>query len=109
MYSFTSKLWDQIEKVDGFKDIGVITISYEWSEKNVCKQPSGDANPECTENNPIWTSSEYIDHTDINFMKFGAYGITTVVSSGDDGCLGNFGQPDIENHQKSLFGIFDPQ
>lgn len=47
-----------MDKEEGFKDIGVISISYEWSEKNVCTEPNGKSNPECTDKNPIWTSKE---------------------------------------------------
>jgi len=90
IYSLTSKLWDNKSK---FPDVGVVTISYEWSEKNQCKEPTGSKNPECTEHNPTWTSADYVTQTDVNFMKLGANGITVVVSSGDDGALGNFGQP----------------
>lgn len=44
-------------------------------------------------------------------MKLAAYGITTVVSSGDDGCLGNLGKPayDHLNNKELPDGIFDPQ
>ena len=64
-----------------------MSCSFEWSEKSQCTEPTGKANPTCTDLKI--TTPEYIQRTSLEFLKLATKGVTVVVSSGDDGVLGN--------------------
>ena len=57
-----------------YKDISVVSISYEWSEGHPCAEPDGSTNPECTEHNPTWTNQAYIEETNTCLLKLAAFG-----------------------------------
>lgn len=89
MYSFALSLnsYSDLDKID------VVSISFEWSEDSQCTEPGGKTNPTCTELKV--TTNGYIERTNIEFLKLATKGVTIVVSSGDDGVLGNMkGCPD---------------
>tara|TARA_B110000208_G_scaffold190744_1_gene255466 strand:+ start:1452 stop:2120 length:669 start_codon:yes stop_codon:yes gene_type:complete len=86
MFTFASSFFAGTGTVSA-KSVDVVSISFSWSEASQCTQPDGSANPTCTQYK--MTSAQYVARTNVEFAKIGALGTTIVVSSGDEGALGN--------------------
>eukprot|EP00760_Papus_ankaliazontas_P006233 PhM_4_TR12956/c0_g1_i1/m.60128/K01279/TPP1, CLN2; tripeptidyl-peptidase I len=84
----------------------VVSISFSWSERHQCTQPTGLPNPTCTENH--FDSAAYVARTNDEFKKLGLMGVTLVVSSGDDGALGNFGNCTGQQQFDPMFPAASP-
>eukprot|EP00756_Hemistasia_phaeocysticola_P001944 Hpha_TRINITY_DN11343_c0_g1::TRINITY_DN11343_c0_g1_i1::g.63159::m.63159/K01279/TPP1, CLN2; tripeptidyl-peptidase I len=91
MYELASGIHSGKDGVSG-ASVDVVSISFAWSEQHQCIQPTGAANPTCSDLKV--TTPEYVSRTNTEFAKLGAQGVTVVVSSGDDGAPGNFGKCD---------------
>jgi len=64
----------------------VVSVSYGWNEDQECNDVLHDLKV-CKSNG--WNTLQYINNTDLQFVKLGATGHTMLVSSGDQGAPGD--------------------
>lgn len=100
MYEFATSLLAGKDGVDASR-VDVVSVSFTWSERKECTQPSGTENPTCTDLKV--TSQQYVDRVNVEFAKLAALGVSVFVSSGDDGAPGNLGTCDSTTTLDSSF------
>jgi tripeptidyl-peptidase-1 len=78
----------------------VISVSYGWGESAECSSVVNDK-PLCRENG--WDSQEYVNATNILFMKFGVTGHTMVVCTQDEGAPGEQNDDCSKDDKQALY------
>jgi tripeptidyl-peptidase-1 len=95
MYMFTTDLISMGEAAPL-----VISVSYGWAEAQECSDILHDIKV-CKAHG--WNSQQYVNNTDIQFMKFGASGRTFVVCSQDEGAPGETNDDCSLDNQLALY------